>query len=98
MSIDGDWKVTMNSPMGAQDATLTLVAEGGALSGNIVSTQGTQAFTGGSVAGSKLKWNIKMTQPMPMELQFDAAVDGDGISGTVKLGMFGNATFAGTRI
>ena len=35
MSINGDWKVTMNSPMGAQDATLTLLAEGADLSGNI---------------------------------------------------------------
>jgi len=98
MSINGDWKVTMNSPMGAQDATLTLLAESADLSGNIVSAQGTQAFTGGSVDGSNLTWSVKMTQPMPMELQFSAAVDGDGISGTVKLGMFGNATFAGKRL
>ena len=30
MSINGDWKVTMNSPMGAQDATLSLAADGAA--------------------------------------------------------------------
>ena len=98
MSINGDWKVTMNSPMGAQDATLSLVADGAALSGKIVSSQGTQEFAGGSVDGSSLAWKVKMTQPMPMELDFSATVEGDGISGNAKLGMFGNATFSGTRV
>ena len=54
MSINGDWKVTMNSPMGKQDATLSLAADGAALSGKIVSSQGTQDFTGGSVEGGSL--------------------------------------------
>ena len=98
MSINGDWKVTMNSPMGAQDATLSLAADGAALSGKIVSSQGTQEFAGGSVDGSSLAWKVKMTQPMPMELDFLATVEGDGISGNAKLGMFGNATFSGTRV
>jgi len=98
MSINGDWKVTMNSPMGAQDATLSLAADGAALSGKIVSSQGTQEFAGGSVDGSSLAWKVKMTQPMPMELDLSATVEGDGISGNAKLGMFGNATFSGTRV
>ncbi|MDA9050704.1 hypothetical protein N9K35_07120 [Pseudomonadales bacterium] len=88
----------MNSPMGAQDATLSLAADGAALSGKIVSSQGTQEFAGGSVDGSSLAWKVKMTQPMPMELDFSATVEGDGISGNAKLGMFGNATFSGTRV
>ena len=98
MSINGDWKVTMNSPMGKQDATLSLAADGAALSGKIVSSQGAQDFTGGSVEGGSLSWKVKMTQPMPMELEFSAIVEGDGISGNAKLGMFGNASFSGTRL
>ena len=38
-----------------------------------------------------------MTSPMPMTLEFAATVDGDKISGNVKLGAFGNASFSGTR-
>lgn len=97
MSVDGDWKVTMNSPMGAQDATLTLQADGGSLSGKIAGPQGVQEFDGGTADGNSLAWKINMTQPMPMELEFDAAVDGDSIKGNVKLGAFGNATFEGSR-
>ena len=34
---------------------------------------------------------------MPMTLEFSATVDGDNISGSVKLGAFGTASFSGTR-
>ena len=97
MSVDGNWNVTMNSPMGSQSATLTLAADGGSLSGKIVGPQGTQEFDGGTIDGNAVAWKINMTQPMPMELAFDATVDGDSIKGNVKLGAFGNATFEGTR-
>lgn len=97
MSIAGDYNVKMNSPMGAQEATLTLADEGGSLSGKIVGAQGTQEFDGGTIEGNALAWKINMTQPMPMTLEFDAEVDGDAIKGNVKLGAFGNATFEGTR-
>ena len=97
MSADGDWKVTVNSPMGSQDATLTLDSSGDSLSGTFVGPQGEQTFEGGVVDGNSLSWNIKMTQPMPMNLDFIAEVDGDKIGGSVKLGAFGDATFSGTR-
>jgi hypothetical protein len=34
---------------------------------------------------------------MPMTLEFTATVDGDAITGTVKLGAFGEAEISGTR-
>ena len=98
MSADGSWNCTINSPMGAQEATLTLVTEGGSLSGTMAGAQGTQEFSGGSVDGDKLEWEVQMTSPMPMTLEISAMVDGDSISGDVKLGAFGNATFEGTRV
>lgn len=98
MSADGDWNVTMKSPMGNQDATLTLKTEGANLSGKIVGAQGTQEFTDGTIAADLLSWKVSLTQPMPMQLEFSATVDGDSISGDVKLGAFGNATFEGQRV
>jgi hypothetical protein len=95
MGADGDWKVTMDTPMGSQQATLTLKSEGASLSGKVAGAQGIQEFSGGTV--SPLAWKINIAQPMPMQLDFTASVDGDSISGNVKLGSFGNATFKGTR-
>lgn len=98
MSADGSWSVTINSPMGAQQATLKLVTNGNELSGTMEGPQGSQEFDGGTVDGNNLTWTVKMTSPMPMELETTATVDGDSISGNVKLGAFGEATFSGTRV
>ncbi len=97
MSADGSWKCTINSPMGAQEATLTLVTDGGSLSGTMAGAQGTQEFSGGKVDGDNLEWEVQMTSPMPMTLEISATVDGDSISGNVKLGAFGDASFEGAR-
>ncbi len=97
MSAEGSYNVTINSPMGKQEGVLTLVVDGDSLSGKIASSQGEQEFEGGTIDGTTLRWSVNMTRPMPMQLDFDAVVDGDNISGNVKLGMMGNASFEGTR-
>ena len=97
MSVDGAWNVTVNSPMGSQDAVLTLVTDGDRLSGKFDGPQGIQEFEGGSANGNSLSWKLKVTQPMAMDLDFTAEVEGDSISGNVKLGAFGDAPFSGMR-
>ncbi|MEE9279046.1 MAG: hypothetical protein V3V67_02615 [Myxococcota bacterium] len=97
MSADGTWNITMNTPMGAQPGTLTLKTSGDSLEGKLESTQGAQDIADGKVDGNSLSWNVNMTQPMAMKLEFTATLDGDKISGNVSLGSFGNATFEGTR-
>ena len=98
MSADGSWNCTINSPMGAQKATMTLVTDGSSLSGKMEGAQGTQEFDNGTADGDNLTWKIEMTSPMPMTLEVSAAVDGDTIGGNVILGAFGDATFTGTRV
>ncbi len=43
-------------------------------------------------------WTTKVTKPIALDLAFDVKVEGDTLSGSVKLGMFGNAGLAGQRI
>ncbi|MFV2089684.1 MAG: hypothetical protein ACC642_03430 [Pseudomonadales bacterium] len=97
MSADGTWNTTMNTPMGAQNGTMTLSTEGGALSGKLVSPQGEIDLEDGTIDGDNLTWKANITSPMAMTLEFRAKVDGDSMNGDVKLGAFGNATFTGTR-
>jgi len=97
MSADGTWNTTINTPMGAQQGTLTLTTDGASLSGVMAGAQGEMALTDGAVDGDTLTWKADMTSPMPMTLEFTATVTGDEISGSVKLGAFGDATFTGTR-
>ena len=51
----------------------------------------------GAINGDDASWSVNITSPMPMTLQFNGTVDGDAMSGSVKLGMFGEAKFTGAR-
>jgi hypothetical protein len=97
MAIDGKWEITINSPMGAQKATLDLKADGAALSGTQTAMQGTQPLSNGKVDGNNIAWSASITSPMPMTLEFSGAVDGDKLSGSVKAGAFGSFPFSGGR-
>ncbi|HSG90462.1 MAG TPA: hypothetical protein VLA56_14700 [Pseudomonadales bacterium] len=97
MSATGTWNITTKSPMGSQAGTLTLNVDGDSLTGTMAGAQGSMDLVDGKADGDKLAWIANMTSPMPMKLEFSAVVDGDAISGTVKLGAFGNATFEGSR-
>ena len=97
MSADGTWNTTINTPMGAQQGTLTLSTEGGSLTGKMSGPTGEMDIQDGAIDGDTLTWKADITSPMAMTLEFSASVSGDEISGNVKLGAFGDATFSGTR-
>lgn len=97
MGADGTWNMTMNTPMGAQEGTLTLVTEGDSLTGSMGGPQGELEIQEGKVEGDNLSWVVNMTQPMPMKVEATATIDGDTLSGEAKLGAFGTAEFTGTR-
>lgn len=97
MSADGTWNTVMNTPMGAQNGTMVLTTDGGTLTGKLSGPQGDIELQDGTVDGNALTWKADISQPMAMTLEFSATLDGDAISGDVKLGAFGNATFTGTR-
>jgi len=97
MSADGTWNTTINTPMGAQNGTLTIAIDGASLTGKMTGAGGEMDIQDGAVDGETLTWKADITSPMAMTLEFSASVSGDEISGNVKLGAFGDATFTGTR-
>ena len=99
LEFDGVWETTVNSPMmGAQKATLTLASEGNALTGTMAGAHGSREIENGKAECGKASWTANMTSPMPMKAEFSVAVEGDEISGNVKIGSFGNASLKGTRV
>ena len=96
MSADGNWKITINTPMGAQTVNATIKTNGDTFTGTTSGQMGTQEVSG-KVDGDTLTWSADITSPMPMKLEFSAKVEGDKMSGNVKLGMFGNASLTGER-
>ncbi len=96
MSADGNWKITINSPMGAQEVEAAITTSGDTFTGTTKGRMGEQTIEG-KVAGDTLTWSTSITQPMPMTLEFTATVAGDSMTGNVKLGAFGNAPLTGVR-
>ena len=96
MSADGNWKITINTPMGAQEVNASITTNGDTFTGKTTGRMGDQEISG-KVDGDKLIWSSSITSPMPMKLDFSAKVEGDKMSGNVKLGMFGNAALTGVR-
>lgn len=97
MSVDGNWKITMETPMGDRQANLALKAEGGTLTGSLGGDAGSTPIYDGSISGDKIGFKADITDPMSLTLEFSATVTGSSLSGSVKLGMFGNAPLSGTR-
>jgi len=97
MSVDGTWNLTLDTPMGEQTSVFKVASSGGKLTGT-QSAQGQSAdIFEGTVNGNDVAWQVSITQPMALTLSFAGTVDGDTMSGTVQLGMFGSAAFRGTR-
>lgn len=97
-NVAGTYDTTVKSPMGDQKATLTVTDNGdGTFSGTQAGAMGTAELTDGKVDGNKLSWKMKISVPMPMELEGEATVDGDTITGGVKAGAFGTFPLSGTR-
>jgi len=96
MSADGNWKITMHTPMGARTMDVAIAISGDAFAGKIDSEMGTQELTG-KIDGDTLTWSTDITNPMPMTLEFTVKVDGDKMTGKCKLGTFGIADLAGER-
>ncbi len=94
---DGNWKITINTPMGAQEVTANITTSGDTFTGRTEGRMGSQEIQG-KVAGDTLTWSANITNPMPMQLDFQATVSGDTMTGNVKLGAFGNAPLSGTRV
>ncbi len=97
MSADGNWKITISTPMGPQEVNAQITTSGDSFTGRTESAMGSQEVSG-KVSGDTLTWSAAITKPMPLTLEFEVKVEGDRMTGTCKLGAFGNAPVSGQRV
>ena len=99
MSVAGQWNVTMDTPLGAQQFTLTFTEAAGAWSGSMVGGRtGTTELKNMQVAGTVVSFETNVNSPMgALTLNMSGTIAGDAITGTCKT-MFGNAEFKGVRV
>ncbi len=93
MSIDGKYQVTITTPGGKINGTLTLAEKEMVLSGSLVTGDFRSDFTHGSVMGSRLTWVMKVKTPYVLyDVDCTAKVDGSSIKGEIRTktsGFFG---------
>ncbi len=98
MAADGKWQLTINTPLGAQQSTLNIAAQGESLSGTQSAASGDERpIEDGRVSGDNISWKASITKPMALTLEFTGTVQGDNMTGSVKLGPFGTQSFRGVR-
>ena len=97
MAVDGNWNITLSTPLGDRDATLSLKSDGGALTGKQAADGNEADIVDGTVNGNDVAWKASITNPMPLTLAFSGKVDGDSISGDVSIGPMGSFPFKGSR-
>lgn len=97
MAVGGTYACITKTPLGPQKGVLTIVPDGDTFSGNITGDLGSMDISGGTIAGQTLRWKMRMTSPMPMDLDCEATIEGDALTGSVKAGMFGTMRLEGSR-
>jgi len=97
MAVDGNWNITMSTPMGERNATLSLKNAGGALTGMQAAEGNSTEIFDGTAKGDDVAWKVSITNPMPLTLEFSGKVSGDNMTGEMGIGPMGSFPFTGTR-
>jgi hypothetical protein len=97
MSVTGTWNLTMNSPLGAQPATLRIQESGGAYEGTLTGKADPTPAQALKVDGANVSFNADADTPVgKLNLAFSGTVTGDAIAGKYET-PFGAFDFSGTR-
>jgi hypothetical protein len=98
MTVAGDYKITLNTPVGPQEGSLSLQVDGMSLSGTIHNAKGATDFDGGTVKGNEVDFKARISTPIGhLKAHVTGTVDGDRFTGSAKLPL-GSAQIEGTRI
>ncbi|MGJ4926227.1 hypothetical protein ACQR1I_12960 [Bradyrhizobium sp. HKCCYLS2038] len=97
MAVDGNWNLTLNTPMGERSATLSVTSSGSTLTGTQAAEGDSAEIFDGTVNGDNVAWKVSITNPMPLTLDFTGKVSGDTISGEMGIGFMGSFPFTGAR-
>lgn len=87
--------MTISTPLGAQGATLRLAVHDHDLAVEVAGNDSERSFSDGEIVGGDLFWAIDAKMGV---IEFSATVDGDTMTGEIKLGDFTDITFVGNYI
>jgi len=96
-NLTGEWDVSVETPMGVGTPHFSLKQDGNKLSGTYKGQLG-QAPVTGTVKGDEFTIQFQVeAQGMDIAIIYQGKAEGSTISGTAKLGDFGEGTFTGKK-
>ena len=96
--VAGTWAMTLTSPQGPLEITMTLTQSGAALSGSMASQMGTMEITGGEISGRIATWTTRLQGGgQSITIYYRGEVDGNRMTGSAELGTFGSGTFTAEK-
>jgi len=98
VNVTGKWELAIEGQMG-MNLTVEFSQEEAALSGKLISPFGAFDFTGGTVSGKDIAFEISISVAgQDFDLFFSASVEGERMRGSVVQGGAGTAEFTAKRI
>jgi hypothetical protein len=95
--VAGAWNVTVDTPNGPLDVTVTLKQDGDKLTGMVSSQMGDAPITG-TVKDNDLTFTMNMdANGANMTIIYKAKVDGDKMTGSLDFAGQGEIKFSGTK-
>ncbi|NBW66096.1 hypothetical protein EBR44_10085, partial [bacterium] len=97
--IAGTWRMTIDSPQGAQSVSATFTQNGTSFSGKVTGLPtGDAEISNGRVDGNKASWSLALSfGAQSFNLDFNGDITGNRMTGSVALGPMGNAPFTGEK-
>jgi hypothetical protein len=95
--LTGNWVLTTESQMGAEDSQMLVRQSGSALAGTITGQAGSVDYIGtvnGTAVAFDFTINVRGTD---LKLDYTGTVDGDTMKGKAVFGQFGEGTFTAKR-
>lgn len=95
LQVDGLWKLSVKSPMGDEQVTLTLKASGDSFGGTLSGDRGTHTVENGRIKGSAITFQAQ--SPFKVKVNYVATIDGEIMTGKAKASIFPAISFTGKR-
>lgn len=95
--VSGNWNLTVESPRGTTNPTMTLTQKGEDVTGTYKSPRGEMPITG-TLKGNDLKLSYTVSMgDRSLTIDFVGVVDGDSITGKTVMGQMGEGKFSAKK-
>jgi putative intracellular protease/amidase len=98
VDFQGKWDTTISTPIGKLSVLLNLTNKDGQIEGTAKQGEDTVTLNNPVLEGNQLKWSMKVSKPISLNLKFTVSVDGNNMIGEAKAGMLPASKLVGHRI